>query len=221
MPRKINSSTINFLIVFLTFSLRAVGGRLEMAEELPLVVRLLLDDLNKIIEKVNATDRSKVTYLVSPSEVDWLLRAVSMKEREKWAKDFFKPGAEGKKEFYQKLDALSTSCARNIPTFIPDPSNFISHNDAYEAAMKKALPDITKTKVHQIGFAQQEWDIQEDNQHVPLKRSMIGYIWGKNSADDFSYCRLYQIKITQDYVSGGKYGESKALFLESWLVGCK
>ena len=199
----------------------AVVGLSAKRNELPPNIKHLLEDLSKIIEKVNAIDPNKDTYMVGPSEVDWLLRAVSMKARERWSSDFFKSGASGKLEFFQKLDELSRACAKNIPGFIPDPSNFASRNEANEIIIKKALPNIGDIKIIQIGFAQDTWDIQTDKLGKPQRRSLIGYIWGKDKGDDFVYCRLYQVKIFQENIGNGKFSESKAVLLDSWLVGCR
>jgi hypothetical protein len=219
--RKQPDSILRVILVFCLASNSVFAGFHKSSSELPTSVKLLLDDLNKIIEKVNAIDPNKDTYMVNASEAEWLLKAVSMKDREKWSKDFFKPGLSGKEEFYKRLDVLSAACTKKITSFIPDPSNFVNHNEAHEGLMKKALPNIADMTIHQIGLAQSEWIVQKDGKGNPVKRYVVGYVWAKNRSDDFFYCRVYQIDVVQDYVGNGKFSGSRADLLGSWIVGCR
>jgi hypothetical protein len=183
-------------------------------------LKFTLDEIIKITGQVQNFNPKESTYIVTTHDEQWLKRAISKKEREKWAEEFFGYSADAKDIFYKRLDKLSVAAAKAVPTFKPNPNNFANHNPADEAMMKKQLDDQTKIKIHQIGLAQANWDIQKNDLDIPQKRYKVGYIWGKDSRDDFAYCRLYQVNIIQDYMGGGKYGASYGVYLESWVVGC-
>jgi hypothetical protein len=152
----------------------------------------------------------------------WIWFAISKKERDRWAAEFFKSGniSQFKPRFYQELDALSASCAKKIPTFKPGAELFANHNTTEEALMKKQLGDATKVTIHKIGLQYADWEVQKNNLDVPQKRFKRGYVWGKDSRDDFSFCKLYQVNVIQDYMGGGAYGETYAVLLDSWPRGC-
>ncbi|GHN00841.1 hypothetical protein WSM22_23300 [Cytophagales bacterium WSM2-2] len=178
------------------------------------------DELVKVTGLVKTYNPKDRAYLVTPDEGKWLLRAISKKERDKWTKEFFGSGVGGKEVFWKKLDELSSVAAKIVPTYKPNPQNFVNHNAADEAMLKKELGDLSKIKIHQIGLASKTWEIQKNALDIPQKRFKVGYIWAKDSGDDFSYCKLYQVNIIQDYTGAGKYGESYATYLENWVFGC-
>jgi hypothetical protein len=186
-------------------------------EEMPLAVKFLLDEVDRIQKEVDDFDPAESIFIVNDADGQWLLRAVSMREREKWAKGFFKPGIGGKKEFWQKLDVLAASGAKKIPTFKPNEENFVFHNAAEEGLMKAKLG---AAKIHKIGLAHKTWEISKNDLDLPINRYKRGYAWAKDPADDHSHCHLYQVNIIQDYAGGGKYGERYAKFLGDWLVAC-
>lgn len=86
--------------------------------------------------------------------------------------------------------------------------------------MKNELGDLSNIRIYQIGLAQSNWDIQKNGLGIPEKLFKVGYVWGQDSGDDHSYCKLYQINIIQDYSGAGTYGASYAVYLENWLTGC-
>jgi hypothetical protein len=186
------------------------------------VLKFLYAQLESTIQSVKefkTTDR----FMVSGPEKDWLLRAISKKEYDKWIADSkidwstFPP--INKKKFDEGFSTLKASAAKQIPTFKPSSKNFTNENAADIAMIKKQI-DAKSVSIHRIGLAQQDWDIQKSELQVPEKKYKVGYVWGKDSRDDFSYCRLYQVNIIQDYEGGGKYGKSYAVLLDSWVVGC-
>jgi hypothetical protein len=186
-------------------------------EELSVAVKFQLDEIVRIQTEVERFDPAEHDFIVNSSEGEWLLRAVSMREREKWAKSFFKPGIGGKKEFWQKLDALATSGSKKIPMFKPNQTSFAYHDAAEEAMMKAKLGNV---KIHQIGLANKIWEISKNEHDIPINRYKRGYVWAKNASDDYNYCHLYQVNIIRDYTGGGKYGSSYAQFLGDWLAAC-
>lgn len=191
-------------------------------EPLPAVLQFVLDEIVKVTEQVASYHPQKDAFIVNPHDGQWLKRAVSMKEREKWLSEFFKYGdPDGVKEtFLKKLDKLSEVGKKIIPTFKPNPKNFSVHNAAEEILMKNELGDLSKIRIYQIGLAQSNWDIQKNGLGIPEKRFKVGYAWGQDSTDDHSYCKLYQVNIIQDYSGAGTYGASYAVYLENWLTGC-
>ncbi len=199
-------------------SLSKKGGS-AVKEEIPVAMGFVIDEIKKIREQVEEFGDDDA-YLVTPSEGEWLLRALSAKERERWAKSFFKSSEAGKTKAYQELDALSISAAKKLPDYTPGNQNFAFHNKAEETMMKAALKNSASLTVHKIGQFHGEWQIAKNDLDIPVSRYKQGYIWARDSKDDFAFCHLYQVNIIQDYAGGGKYGASYAKFLGDTLFGC-
>lgn len=178
-----------------------------------------VEKLNSVIGQVRNYDPTKHNSIVIGDEVPWLLRAVSKSEREKMFSEYNLNGTF-RDLFDKKLNVLSSLAAKKISLYKPKPSNFTYQNVAEENLIKEALGNLTKIKIHQIGLTDQNWQIQKNEIDIPQKRFKVGYVWARNTQDDFSYCRLYQINIIQDYEGSGKYGASYAVNLESRLVAC-
>lgn len=160
------------------------------------------------------------SYLVNGSAGgEWLLRAVSMRERDKWAKGYFKSNDAARKKVYQELDVLATLGAKQLPAYKPSPQNFAFRNKADEALMKSTLANIATLQIHEIGLANTTWRVNKNSEDVPLSRYKQGYLWVHDAQDDHPYCHLYQVNIIQDY-RNGVYSASYARFANDALFGC-
>jgi hypothetical protein len=178
-----------------------------------------VEKLNSVIGQVQNFDAAKHDVIVMGDEVLWLLRAVSKSEREKMFSEYNLSGTF-QDLFDKKLNALSLLAAKKIASYKPKLTYFKYKNITEENLLKEALGDSETIKIHQIGFASDKWQIQKNEMDIPQKRFKVGYMWARNSQDDFAYCRLYQINIIQDYEGGSKYGASYAVVIESRLVAC-
>ncbi len=192
----------------------------KLGSEVPVGSKFILDQIIKVNEEISNYNPDDHIYLVEGKDAEWVLRAISKKEREKWAKDFFKSGVSGKDQFYSELDALAATASTKIPLFTPNSSNFSMRNTTEEELMKTKLSNLASLKIHKIGLADKTWQIVKNDLDIPISRYKQGYLWVRDSKDDHSYCHLYQINIIQDYQGGSKYGASYAKFLNDVIVGC-
>ncbi len=189
-------------------------------DEMDFRLTFFLEEIAKTQKSVERYNPDDYLYLVSGgSESEWLLRAVSMREREKWAKDWLKKPIEQKK-FAEALDALSASAARKMPDYTPGAKNFAFRNAAEEKMMKATLKNAATLEIIKIGLFHGNWQISKNDYGLPNARYKQGFIWVRNTADDHPYCHLYQVNIIQDYAGGGTYAASYARFLGDTLFGC-
>jgi hypothetical protein len=196
------------------------GKGISNEEPMDEILKLLYNELTTTIESVKNYNAGDL-FMVSGTEAPWLLRALSKKELQRWEQESIKDWNSfapiNKKKFDEAFKELNTLALKKIPAFKPNPKNFATRNAAEETLMKKQLPAI---KIHQIGLAQTNWEIQKNELDIIQKRFKVGYVWGKDPNDDFQFCRLYQVNIIQDYAGGGKYNASEAVAVGSWVVGC-
>ena len=161
------------------------------------------------------------SYLVNTTAGgEWLLRSVSRRERERWAKGYFKSNDAAKKKAYQELEVLATLAARQLPGYKPSPQNFAYRNKADEALMKSALANIATLQIHEIGLSSNNWQVTKKDEDVAAYRYKQGYLWVRDSQDDHPYCHLYQVNIIQDYLGDGRYGASYTRLMNDALFGC-
>jgi hypothetical protein len=187
-------------------------------------LNVMISDINKAKEEVDLyTNAAERLYLVSTPSSPWLLRAVSPKAREEFAKDKkfdeWRVADKGNK-FDAALDALNAAAAKKLPAYIPNAKNFALHDAALEKMMKAKLKNAATLKIHKIGIFDANWRIEKNDAGIPVNRYREAYIWGKDSADDYQYCHLYGIVLQQDYAGGGSYGATWAYVNTDSLFGC-
>jgi hypothetical protein len=151
---------------------------------------------------------------------EWIMRAVSKKVREKWAADFFDDAPKSKARYYKGLDELSLLCSKKLSLRLP-PEDFLAYRDVNdEALITKNLGDLSKLKVHKIGFQSAISGIYKNDLGVPLNKWKFGYVYLRDNNDDHPYCKVYKYNMVQEYEGGGKYGKTYPSFEDVWLVGC-
>lgn len=189
-------------------------------DEMDFRLTFFLEEIAKAQKAVDGYDPDDHLYMVSGGgESEWLLRAVSLREREKWAKQWLKKPFEQKK-FADALDALSASAAKKMPIYTPGVKNFAFRNAAEEKMMKAKLDNAATLEIKKIGLFHANWQISKDDYGLPNARYKQGYIWVRDTSDDHPYCHLYQVNIIQDYAGGGTYAASYANFINDTLFGC-
>jgi hypothetical protein len=185
--------------------------------------------LEEIVKAKSQVDRyapGEYLYLVDYAATEWLQRAISRKEREKWYKNYLGslPDDDKKKEILKMLDEafkpLAASAAKKFPSYTPADNNFAFHNKAEEDMIKGKLKNKGTLTIHKIGFFHQNWQIEKDDYNIITRRYKKGFIWARDSSDDHPYCHLYWVNILQDHAGGGTYGDSYASFVEDTLFGC-
>ncbi len=155
--------------------------------------------------------------LVDAAGEDWLFRAVSKIEREKWLKTTqFSP--EQSKQINDALDALAAAAAPKFPVFKPLDKIFAYGTPEEKEMLKGKINDIQTVTIYKIGLADEVWQVVKDNTGTPKYRWKAGYVWARNNnktVTDHPYCRILNINITQNYQGAGTYGASFAGFQHS------
>ena len=178
-----------------------------------------LNDIAIAQKAVDAYTPEEKTYLVRDGEYNWLLRAVSPSEREKWNKKSLKKPGDLQK-FNDALDVLAASVAKKMPLYQANPKIYNFHNAAEEKMMKEELENPATTKIYKIGLNQNSWLISKNDYGLPTSRYKNGMIWLRDPANDHPYCKIYYVNIIQDYSGGGTYGASYAEYVGGELAGC-
>ena len=181
------------------------------------------------LEEIRGVQKEVEEYVTGASEniakrrnADYVLLAVSKKAREAWLKNA--DSLDIRQSQYNKLDpaldALASSVAKKIGDYKPQPKKFAFRNPAEEQLMTGQLKQSATRKILKIGLSQANWEIYKDSLGLPSYRFKRGYIWARDTADDYPYCKLYYISIVQDYAGGGRYGASHAKYEDTNLYGC-
>lgn len=178
-----------------------------------------LEEIAKAQKQVDEYTPEDKLYLVDAVGAEWLSRAVSMRKREKWAKDRLKTPFE-KQKFADALDALASSAAKKLPAYKGEFEDYGFHNAADEKKIKGVLTNPADYKIFAAGLDGNSWAIDKNDFGIPTARYKSGAIYLKDTTDDHPYCHLYYVNIIQDYSGGGTYGASNTLFVKDKLVGC-
>jgi hypothetical protein len=212
---KTNLAVAFTLVILLTFLYQPVWAQAE---------RDLLEyqhqlEYDKIVLAQKAVDQytaGKSIYLAGEYGGEWLLRAVSMQARDKWAEHYFVRD-NARKIFDKMLNALAASAAKKFPIAKPKAEFFAFHSKAEEDAMKAALDNLGTLEIHKIGLLHDKW--QQISNDGPFQE---GYIWARDKSKDYSYCLLYRFKLTKRYIGGGNYSdECEASVMEdNVIMGC-
>lgn len=188
-------------------------------DEMDFRLTFFLEEIAKVQKSVDEYNPKDHLYPVSTAQAEWFLRAISMREREKWSKQWLKKPIEQKK-FADALDALSASAAQKIPTYKADLNTFKFHSVAEEKLMKGELSRIADYKIYSLGLAQNNWLISKNDYGLITARYKHGAVYLDDKTDDHPFCYLTYVNIIQDYAGGGTYGASYAQFIRDEIVGC-
>jgi len=184
-------------------------------------VSLYIDELRAAQKQVSAYDPKTKISVAGGTSYNWLLRAVSPKERKnfmgKWGPNMT---TETRVKFDTGLDALSKTAAAKIPLAMPEAGSFPIKNAIEEKKMLAAMSDVPGIKVYGSGLEQSAWLIDKNGYGIPTARYKHGRIWGKNPSADYPYCRFWFVNIIQDYAGGGRYGASRAKFVDTNFAAC-
>ncbi|PZR35120.1 MAG: hypothetical protein DI538_15630 [Azospira oryzae] len=180
-------------------------------------VKQRLDHLRIVSNEVNQYVPENKKYLSQEEDEKWLLRAVSLKARNKWA-DQEMLNSQERELFNAEFKQLTSSIAAKIQLHKPSLSLFHSECTAQEEqSMKAELSNGSNLHIYKIGIAESE--IEQLATSASQKR---GYIWARNPADDYPYCHLYEFKITRAYSGNGNYeGAIQIVVTDDILVGCQ
>lgn len=188
-------------------------------DEMDFRLTFFLEEIAKAQKSIDEYDPKEKLYPVSAAQNEWLLRAISMREREKWGKNWLKKPNE-KQKFADALDALAASAAQKLPTYKSNLSTFKFRNPAEEKMMKSVLTRLADYKIYLLGLAQNNWLISKNDYGLITARYKHGAVYLDDKTDDQPYCYLSYINIIQDYAGGGTYGASYAQFIRDEIVGC-
>jgi hypothetical protein len=183
---------------------------------------VFLSDIKKAQSEAERYAPGEYLYLVSaggPSEA--LLRAVSPRAREEWAKQWLKnPAARG--EFNAAWDALAATAARKLPSYKPSAASFQFRYPVGERLLMSSFKNPSTLKIFRIGTDTAGWNIQKDNDGIlPSYRYKTVRVYLRDPNDDHPYCRVVSARIKQDYAGGGAYNsEVYRSSVSEELYGC-
>jgi hypothetical protein len=167
---------------------------------------VFLSDIKKAQGEAERYTPGEYLYLVSaggPSEA--LLRAVSRREREEWAKQWLKNPAS-RAEFDAEWDKLATIAAKKIPGYKPSAASFQFRDPVGERLLMSSLKNPSTLKIFRTGTDTAGWNIQKDNNGIlPSYRYKTVRVYLRDPNDDHPYCRVVSARIKQDYAGGGRY----------------
>jgi hypothetical protein len=188
-------------------------------DEMDFRLSFFLDEIKKAQKSVDEYDSDTKLYLISSALSDWLWRAVSIQEREKWGKEWLKKPNE-KQKFNEALDTLAASAAKQLPNYRMNTKNYAVHNPAEEKMMKTILKNPAIYTIHYVGLEKATWLIDKNDLGIPTSRYKHGAIWLRDTTKDHPYCYITYVNIIQDYAGGGTYAASYPYFVRDEMVGC-
>ncbi len=179
-------------------------------------------EINKSTEEVKAYDPVKGGNMVHSSNDNYMLYALSKKERDEWLgrwKTFERGGVCDNVD--PALDALAAAVAAKIGNSSPRADDFKFHDPAAERELMTIFQGSKTIKVFKIGLDSATWQIQTGDDGLPSYRYKDGYVWSRDTAEDQPYCHLYSARTKQDYAGGGTY--SAKIYRSSpqdRMIGC-
>ncbi len=184
--------------------LRCVVGAEEDKPDFRLPV--FLSDIKKAQGEAARYAPGEFLYLVSAgASSEALLRAVSHRAREEWAKQWLKNPAS-RAEFDTEWDKLAAIAAKKIPAYKPSPASFQFRDPAGERLLMGALKNPSTLKIFRTGSDTAGWNIEKGNNEIlPSYRYKTVRVYLRDPNDDHPYCRVVSARIKQDYAGGGRY----------------
>jgi hypothetical protein len=167
---------------------------------------VFLSDIKKAQSEAERYSPGEYLYLVSEGDAsDELLRAVSKRAREEWAKEWLKNPAS-RAEFDTEWDKLATIAARKIPSYKPSAASFQFRYPVGERLLMNSLKNPSTLRILRIGTDTAGWNIQKDNDGLlPSYRYKTVRVYLRDPNDDHPYCRVVSARVKQDYAGGGTY----------------
>jgi len=182
-------------------------------------LRAHLENIEKMQKEVDEYTLGR-GYLVTATNNNYLLFAVSPREREKWLKD--SKAEQYKSNVDSVLDGLAASAVKKLPLYKPDAIYFKFRDAAAEKLLMGYFKNPATIKIHRIGVGNAGWQIQKDNYGLlPAYRYKYANVYYRDSSDDHPYCRVVSVRVKQDYAGGGTYSsEMYRSSAEDSLIGC-
>lgn len=191
----------------------------QLSDDMDFRLKFFLEEIEKIQKAVDEYTPEDKLYIVNSAESEWLMRAISQKERAEWSKKWLtKPNEQ--KIFTEAFDRLSASAAKKLPTYKANLHEFKIRNAAEEKLMRTVLTRIANYKIYATGLMQTNWLIDKDDYGLPRARYKHGAFWIRDITDDHPYCYLTYVNVIQDYAGGGTYAASSARFIRDELIAC-
>jgi hypothetical protein len=179
-------------------------------------------EIKKSTQEVNAYDPVRGGNMVHESNDNYILFALSKKERDEWLarwKTFQRGGVCDNID--PALDELAAAVAAKIGNSSPRAEDFKFHDPAAEKVLMTLFEGSKTIKVNKIGLDTAAWQIQKDDSGLPSYRYKDGYVWARDTAEDQPYCHLYSARIKQDYAGGGTYNtQIYRSSAQDRMIGC-
>jgi hypothetical protein len=184
------------------------------------LARIFLQDIEKTRKQAAEYTPGLRGYFVqdfSDNTNIYLRAALSPSRRKEW---LGKQGPEMAKCLTPALDELAAVARRTLPTYRP--TGYAVRNASEERIALGTITDIASATVFKVGIDSMNWKIQKNNFDLPTQRYKWALIWAKypTTISDDGNCRIFYVKISQDYAGGGTYGATYGTFWKDEYAGC-
>ena len=190
----------------------------------PSLLDYFLSEISTAKKDVDRYDPADRRYLVSDVQEEWLLRAVSPRAREEYAKQMkyseWRQANPGNR-LDAALDDLAASAAKKLPIYKAKASAFQFRDPVAEKLLMGYFKNPATVKVHRIGVGGAGWLIQKGDDGLPSYRYKDTSVYLRDNSDDHPYCRVISVRVKQDYAGGGTYStETYRSSAQDELFGC-
>lgn len=190
----------------------------------PNLLDYFLHEIAEAKSDVDIYDPAERQYLVKAVQREWLLRAVSAKERAEHATaDKYADWRQANpgNPLDKALDDLAVSVAKKLPIYKPGAGAFQFRNPVAEKMLMSNFKNTATMKVLRIGVSTAGWQIQKDSDGLPSYHFKFANVYFRDSSDDHPFCHMVTVRVKQDYAGGGTYStETYQSSTEDELFGC-
>jgi hypothetical protein len=180
------------------------------------------EEIVKSTAEVRAYDPAKGGRMVHESNDNYVLYAISKKDRDEWLgrwKDFQRGSTCDKVD--PALDELAVAVKEKMGKAMPRAADFQFHDPAAERVIMTLFEDSKTIKVNKIGLDSAGWSIQRGDNGLPSYRYKDGFAWVKDTSENQPYCHLYSVRVKEDYAGGGTYNTKMyRSSAQDSIIGC-
>ena len=200
-----------------TVTTNTTTGRTEGNSSTNWWIDYQIGEITKYKQKLDSWNPANQYFPKPSSNDDYIGLAFSKKDRASWLQDK-KVAPDAKLD--ASLDELKASLERRLPEYTINPKSFTNRNAAEEKMMLAAVSDVPGLKVFKTGFNQPSWLIDKNELGIPKARYKQGLVFGRSTASEDTFCRVWYVNVVQEYAGGGTYGATEARFIEKEFIAC-
>jgi hypothetical protein len=158
-------------------------------------------------------------WVLGPQTFEYILPAISIKERKKWTQSHGITTPEGQKAYDEAFNALKASLDKQLPRHIHRDEKFVYKDAAAEKVVIQSLKNAATLQVYKSGLIHSSCKPERDSYGNILDCYRSAFIWARDTSNDYKFCHLYQVTYMQDYMGNG-YGPAYGKFVDDNIVAC-